>query len=131
MTNATEKGQTARRYTEALFAHPMYRSMDDASKAEVLKYLYSYAGAKAKSTVSEYDYKNSTYHSYKTAAKLEEVGVDPVDFYLAKVVTSVENADQNGSGTVTKNEYTVALNQTDISQTDKNKILDARYPSKK
>lgn len=129
VTYATEKGQTARRYTEALFAHPMYRSMDDASKADVLKYLYSYAGAKAKSAVSDYDYKAS--FQYKTVAKLEEVGVDPVDFYLAKVVTSVENADQNGSGTVTKNEYTVALNQTDISQTDKNKILDARYPSKK
>lgn len=129
VTYATEKGRTARRYTEALFAHPMYRSMDDASKADVLKYLYSYAGAKAKSAVSEYDYKASS--QYKTVAKLEEVGVDPVDFYLAKVVTSVENADQNGSRTVTKNEYTAALNQTDISQTDKNKILDARYPSKK
>lgn len=129
VTFATEKGQTARQYTETLFAHPMYQSMDDSGKAEVLKYLYSYAGSKAKSTVSEYDYTTSS--QYKTAAKLEEVGVDPVDFYLAKVATSVENADQNGSGTVTKNEYTAALNQTGISQTDKTKILDARYPSKK
>lgn len=120
---ATAKGQTSRKYAEDLFAHPMYQRMDDTSKAKVLEYLYEYANAKAKSEVSYYDYTST----YATAAKLEKAGVDPVDYYIAVVATSVDNADKDGSGTVKKKEYTEALNKTSLSSETKKKIYYSRY----
>lgn len=120
---ATAKGQTSRKYAEDLFAHPMYQRMDDTSKAKVLEYLYEYANAKAKSEVSYYDYTST----YATAAKLEKAGVDPVDYYIAVVATSADNADKDGSGTVNKDEYIKALNKTSLSSKTKNKIYYSRY----
>ena len=118
---ATDKGQYSRQYVESLISHPIYSSLDDASKAEIISDLYSYANAKAKSNVSDYDY--TTVSTYKTAAKLEAAGIDPVSYYIAVNATSVENADTDGSGTVSKKEKQKALRNAGFNSKDINTII--------
>ena len=125
---ATTKGQTSRQYLEEFINHPMYPGMDDFGKAEIIKNLYSYAKAKAKSEVSNYDY--SSISVYSTTAKLESAGVAPVDYYIAKAATSTKYADKDDSGTVNKEEYTYGLKTSGLSSEVQKRILDIRYPKK-
>ena len=99
----------------------MYSSMDDSERASVVSDLYSYANAKAKTNVSDYDYR--TNNTYKTAAKLEEAGISPVSYYIARAVTSVENADTDGSESVSKSEKKKALRNAGFSYSEINTIL--------
>lgn len=118
---ATDKGQYSRKYLEDFINHPMYSGLDNQSKADIISDLYSYANAKAKSNVSDYDY--TTVSTYKTAAKLETAGIDPVSYYIARVATSKENADTDGSGTVSKKEKQKALKNAGFSNSEVNTII--------
>ena len=118
---ATDKGQYSRQYLEELMSSSMYSTLDDSEKASVVSDLYSYANAKAKTNVSDYDYR--TNNTYKTAAKLEEAGISPVSYYIARAATSVENADTDGSNSVSKSEKKKALRNAGFSYSEINTIL--------
>lgn len=118
---ATDKGQYSRKYLEDFINHPMYSGLDNQSKADIISDLYSYANAKAKSNISDYDY--TTVSTYKTAAKLESAGIDPVSYYIARVATSTENADTDGSGAVSKKEKQKALKNAGFSNSEVNTII--------
>lgn len=118
---AIDKGQYSRQYLEEVMSNPLYQGLSSEEKAAVISNLYSFANAKAKSNVSDYDYITNNY--YKTAAKLEVAGISPVSYYIAKVAMSEENADTDGSGTVTKSEKTKALEEAGFNSEDIDTIL--------
>lgn len=118
---ATDKGQYSRKYLEEIMSSDLYNGLSSDGKAEAIAFLFSYANAKAKSNVSDYDYREIS--TYKTAAKLEDAGISPASYAVAKFAMSNENADTDGSGSVTKSEKQKALRDAGFSSRDANKIL--------
>ena len=118
---ATDKGQYSRKYLEEIMSSDLYNGLSSDGKAEAIAFLFSYANAKAKSNVSDYDYREVS--TYKTAAKLEDAGISPASYAVAKFAMSKENADTDGSGSVTKSEKQKALRDAGFSSRDANKIL--------
>lgn len=118
---ATDKGQYSRRYLEEMMSSGLYNGLSSDGKAEAIAFLFSYANAKAKSNVSDYDYREVS--TYKTAAKLEDAGISPASYAVAKFAMSKENADTDGSGSVSKSEKRKALRNAGFSSRDANKIL--------
>ncbi len=123
---ATEKGRRSRKYAEDLITHPLYNDLNDFEKAEALKNLYDYANAVAKLKVPDYELSSS----YSKIKDLEENGLDPVDYYIAKVLTDVSRADKDGSWTVNKSEYIRALNESGLSEETQKQLINNRYPKK-
>ena len=118
---ATDKGQYSRRYLEEMMSGGLYNGLSSDGKAEAIAFLFSYANAKAKSNVSDYDYREVS--TYKTAAKLEDAGISPASYAVAKFAMSKENADTDGSDSVSKSEKRKALRNAGFSSRDANKIL--------
>ncbi|MEE0896801.1 MAG: hypothetical protein U0L88_04130, partial [Acutalibacteraceae bacterium] len=118
---ATDKGQYSRKYLEEIMSSDLYNGLSSDGKAEAIAFLFSYANAKAKSNVSDYDYREIS--TYKTAAKLEDAGISPASYAVAKFAMSNENADTDGSGGVSKSEKRKALRNAGFSSRDANKIL--------
>lgn len=75
---AKAKGMYSYDYIDELMANKAYKKLTDEEKAEVIKDLYEYANAKAKTTVSDYDITKS----FKTVSRREENGYSPVDYYI-------------------------------------------------
>ena len=118
---ATDKGQYSRKYLEEIMSSDLYNGLSSDGKAEAIAFLFSYANDKAKSNVSDYDYREIS--TYKTAAKLEDAGISPASYAVAKFAMSKENADTDGSDSVTKSEKQKALRDAGFSSRDANKIL--------
>jgi hypothetical protein len=118
---ATDKGQYSRKYLEEMLLSGLYNGLSSDGKAEAIAFLFSYANAKAKSNVSDYDYREVS--TYKTAAKLEDAGISPASYAVAKFAMSKENADTDGSDSVSKSEKQKALRNAGFSSRDANKIL--------
>ncbi len=118
---ATDKGQYSRQYLEEVMLNSMYQGLPSEGKAAVIANLYSFANAKAKSNVSDYDY--TTVSTYKTVAKLEAAGISPASYYIAREAMSVENADTDGSGSVSRSEKKKALREAGFGSRDINTIL--------
>ena len=123
---ATEKGQRSRKYAEDLITHPLYNDLNDFEKAEALKNLYDYANAVAKLKVPDYELSSS----YSKIKDLEENGLDPVDYYIAKALTDVSRADKDSSWTVSKSEYIRALRESGLSEETQKQLINNRYPKK-
>lgn len=118
---ATDKGQYSRRYLEEMMSGGLYNGLSSDGKAEAIAFLFSYANAKAKSNVSDYDYREVS--TYKTAAKLEDAGISPASYAVAKFAMSKENADTDGNDSVSKSEKQKALRNAGFSSREANKIL--------
>lgn len=123
---ATEKGRRSRKYAEDLITHPLYNDLNDFEKAEALKNLYDYANAVAKLKVPDYELSSS----YSKIKDLEENGLDPVDYYIAKALTDVSRADKDSSWTVSKSEYIRALRESGLSEETQKQLINNRYPKK-
>lgn len=108
---AIEVGQERYDYLKELFGNSQSRTLSYEEKRKVISDLYSYALAKGKTHYSEYKLPDL----YEKAYEAEKNGISPVDYYLSKIATNVENADTDGSGTVTKNERLAAIYEMDVS----------------
>ncbi|MBQ3088290.1 MAG: hypothetical protein IJC36_01520 [Clostridia bacterium] len=118
---ATNKGQYSRRYLEDVMSNPLYKDLPSDGKAEAIKFLFEFANAKAKSEVSDYDYKESS--RYKTAAKLEDAGISASSYAIAKFAMSEANADTDGSGSVSQKEKKKALKNAGFDYSDIRTII--------
>ena len=120
---AKDKGQYSREYVEEVMSYSMFREMSADEKAEVIKFLFSYANAKAKSNVVDYDYASKS--TYSTAAKLEAAGFSASTVAIAKVAMSKEYADTDGNGSVSTSEKKKALKNAGFSYSQISKINSA------
>lgn len=81
-TFAAAKGQMSFDYVKEFIETPAYKKLTDEQRIEVISGLYEYAGAKAKTTVSDYDLMKS----YKTVTNLERNGTSAVYYYISRVL---------------------------------------------
>ena len=81
---AISLGKLRYKYVKEFINSYSYNKLDDSEKAEVIGNLYSYAKAKAKSEVSDYDIKNN--NQFKKAYAWEKSGKSVVPFYVAKTI---------------------------------------------
>ena len=81
-TFAVAKGQMSFDYVKEFIETPAYKKLTDEQRIEVISGLYEYAGAKAKTTVSDYDLMKS----YKTVTNLERNGTSAVYYYISRVL---------------------------------------------
>ncbi len=81
-TFATAKGQMSFDYVKEFIETPAYKKLTDEQRIEVISGLYEYAGAKAKTTVSDYDLMKS----YKTVTNLEKNGTSAVYYYISRAL---------------------------------------------
>lgn len=81
-TFAAAKGQMSFDYVKEFIETPAYKKLTDEQRIEVIFGLYEYAGAKAKTTVSDYDLTKS----YKTVTNLERNGTSAVYYYISRVL---------------------------------------------
>lgn len=79
-TFAAAKGQMSFDYVKEFIETPAYKKLTDEQRIEVISGLYEYAGAKAKTTVSDYDLMKS----YKTVTNLERNGTSAVYYYISR-----------------------------------------------
>ena len=98
-------------------------------KAEVIKFLYSFANAKAKSNVVDYDYASKS--TYSTAAKLEAAGFSASTLAIAKFAMSAEFADVDGSGVASKKEKKDGLLKVGFDYGEASSIINTVYKKKK
>ena len=108
---AKEVGQDRYDYVKEFINSSLYRTLTDAEKREVISDLYSYAQAKGKTHYSEYKLPDL----YTKVYEAEKNGISPVEYYASKIATSVDNADTDGSGTVTKKEKLAAIRKMNVS----------------
>ena len=108
---AKEVGQERYEYLEEFFGSSNVKNLAAEEKRQVISNLYSYAQAKAKTQYSKYKLPDL----YAKVYEAEKDGLSPVDYYASKIATNVENADTNGSGTVTKNERLAAIRKMNVS----------------
>ena len=80
VTYAKNKGQYSFDYVQEFINSKEYKSLDDDERADVIKNLYKFANAKAKSTVSDYDVAENKL--YKTVFNWEQSGYSAVDYYI-------------------------------------------------
>ena len=81
-TFAAAKGQMSFDYVKEFIETPAYKKLTDEQRIEVISGLYEYAGAKAKTTVSDYDLMKS----YKTVTSLERNGTSAVYYYISRAL---------------------------------------------
>ena len=81
-TFAAAKGQMSFDYVKEFIETPAYKKLTDEQRIEVISCLYEYAGAKAKTTVSDYDLMKS----YKTVTNLERNGTSAVYYYISRTM---------------------------------------------
>lgn len=81
-TFAAAKGQMSFDYVKEFIETPAYNKLTDEQRIEVIGGLYEYAGAKAKTTVSDYDLMKS----YKTVTNLERNGTSAVYYYISRAL---------------------------------------------
>ena len=81
-TFAAAKGQMSFDYVKEFIETPAYKKLTDEQRIEVISGLYEYAGAKAKTTVSDYDLMKS----YKTVTNLERNGTSAVYYYISRAL---------------------------------------------
>ena len=111
----TKKGQLSQNMLVDLFNSKGYKSMTYTKKAEAVSEVYKYANALAKTEVSDYKLKG------KYAKWKEYQGyVYDVSELIALDVT---DKDFDGSGRVSKSEYAEAVNNTDMSQQQKDLLI--------
>ena len=86
VTYAKAKGEYSFDYINEFINSSKYKKLSDEEKAEVIKNLYKFADAKAKTTVSDYDLlaKGS---NYKTVTLWERNGKSVIDYYIFKAIT--------------------------------------------
>jgi hypothetical protein len=108
---AKEVGQDRYDYVKEFINSGLYRTLTDAEKREVISDLYSYAQAKGKTHYSKYELPSL----YTKVYEAEKNGISPVEYYASKIATSVDNADTDGSGTVTKKERLAAIRKMNVS----------------
>ncbi|MBP3706259.1 MAG: hypothetical protein J6J13_03290 [Clostridia bacterium] len=81
---AKAKGEMSFDYVKEFTDSSIYNKLDDSEKAEVIENLYSFANAKAKTEVSDYD--PSKIDIYKGVSKYERNGGSAVMYYIYKVL---------------------------------------------
>ncbi len=81
-TFAAAKGQMSFDYVKEFIETPAYKKLTDEQRIEVISGLYEYAGAKAETTVSDYDLMKS----YKTVTNLERNGTSAVYYYISRAL---------------------------------------------
>ena len=81
-TFAAAKGQMSFDYVKEFIETPAYKKLTDEQRIEVISGLYEYAGAKAKTTVSDYDLMKS----YETLTNLERNGTSAVYYYISRAL---------------------------------------------
>lgn len=84
VTFAKAKGEYSFDYINEFISNPAYEFLSDDERAKVITELYSYANAKAKSTVSDYD--PMEINLYKTVTKWERRGKSAVDYYISNAI---------------------------------------------
>lgn len=88
-----------------------FETMEDTDKADIVKDIYDYANAVARSEVSDYELKGTP----AKIAKAEDYGISVADYLLFQ--SALHAADDNGS--IDQKETMEALNKTTFSQEQK------------
>lgn len=83
VTYAKAKGEYSYEYVQEFLKSKSYSKLTDDEKAYVIKGLYEYANAKAKTTVSNYDLMKG----YKTVTLWERNGKSAVDYYIYRAIS--------------------------------------------
>lgn len=103
-------GVIASNEVDRLLSNEQYKQLADEDKAELLKNIYSYANAVAKSAVSDYVL-NEENEKIKQA---EDSGVSVADYLILSL-----QKDADGNRYVTQKEMKAALDQTDFTNSQK------------
>ena len=83
---AKARGEYSFEYINELINTGKYQKLTDEEKAEVITNLYSFANAKAKTEVSDYDLLGEG-SKYKTVTKWERNGKSAADYYIHNVIS--------------------------------------------
>lgn len=107
---ATERGQMRNQLVTDIIGRDAYQNMGAAEQAEVIKDVYSYTDAIAKSHISEYE-------PSSWVKKVETYGVDPADAILYRAAKrALEDADVEG---VTKELRSMLMEDTSLTSGEK------------
>ena len=98
-------------YMNRLYKTAFYKKLSDDEQKRVENNISNFV---AEEVVNDIIGGKPTATHEKVKAAQEE-GVSPEYYYLSKIATNVENADTDGSGTVTKNERLAAIRKMNVS----------------
>ena len=88
----------------------VYKRLSDSDKADIVKDLYSYGNALAKSEVSEYQLEKKNEKIYKAGQK----GVSPAEYLLV-----YSQMDTDGNNSISQEEARQALDNTSLTREQK------------
>ncbi|MBQ2423058.1 MAG: hypothetical protein II286_03815, partial [Clostridia bacterium] len=111
----TKKGQLSQNMLVDLFNSKGYKSMTYTKKAEAVSEVYKYANALAKTEVSDYQLEGK----YAKWKEYQGYGYDVSEL----IALDIADKDFDGSGGVSKSEYAEAVNNTDMSQKQKDLLI--------
>ena len=111
----TKKGQLSQNMLVDLFNSKGYKSMTYTKKAEAVSEVYKYANALAKTEVSDYELEGK----YAKWKEYQGYGYDVSEL----IALDIADKDFDGSGGVSKSEYAEAVNNTDMSQKQKDLLI--------
>ena len=111
----TKKGQLSQNMLVDLFNSKGYKSMTYTKKAEAVSEVYKYANMLAKTEVSDYELEGK----YAKWKEYQGYGYDVSEL----IALDIADKDFDGSGGVSKSEYAEAVNNTDMSQKQKDLLI--------
>ncbi len=111
----TKKGQLSQNMLVDLFNSKGYKSMTYTKKAEAVSEIYKYANMLAKTEVSDYQLEGK----YAKWKEYQGYGYDVSEL----IALDIADKDFDGSGGVSKSEYAEAVNNTDMSQKQKDLLI--------
>ena len=111
----TKKGQLSQNMLVDLFNSKGYKSMTYTKKAEAVSEVYKYANMLAKTEVSDYQLEGK----YAKWKEYQGYGYDVSEL----IALDIADKDFDGSGGVSKSEYAEAVNNTDMSQKQKDLLI--------
>lgn len=109
-TYAKIRGQTAYKNLEGLFNDSDYEKLSTEEKESVVKDIYNYSNAVAKTKVSAYELDGTP----AKAKAAEDVGIEAYRYYLIK-----SRMDTDGNDSVTQEEAKKALDASGLSTSQK------------
>ena len=98
-------------YMNRLYKIAFYKGLDDSEKKKVENDVSNFVSEGIVTDIME----SKPTEAYSKVKEAEKAGVSAEYFYLSKIATNVENADTDGSGTVTKKERLAAIYKMNVS----------------
>lgn len=118
-----ERGQKTYNELKSMFEDKQYLSLSDEDKRDIIKDIYDYSTELAKTKVTDYKMKETSRNG--KIYKAEQQGISAYKYLLI-----LKNADLDGNGYLTQDEFNSALQKSNLSLSEKTYLKELNSTNK-